>query len=37
VVGAPGLLPPEAHDRLAKVEAMFDVGPQARPEEVTHV
>jgi hypothetical protein len=37
VVGAPGVLPPEAHERLSRVEAMFDVGPEARSEEVTHV
>jgi hypothetical protein len=30
-------LPPEAHERLSRVEAMFDVGPQARREEASHV
>ena len=34
-VGAPGSLSPEAHDRLARVEALFDVWPTA--EEIAHV
>ncbi len=35
VVGAPGLLTPKAQDRLARVEALFDVWPAAR--EAAHV
>ena len=35
VVGAPGLLTPEARDRLARIEALFDVWPAA--QEAAHV
>jgi hypothetical protein len=37
VVGAPGDLSTEAHDRLARVEALFDVWPQPQTQEITHV
>jgi hypothetical protein len=35
VVGAPGLLSAEAHERLSRVEALFDVWPSA--QEAAHV
>jgi hypothetical protein len=35
-VGAPGRLTHEAHERLARVEAMFDAGPEARTEEIAN-
>jgi hypothetical protein len=37
VVGAPGELSAEAHERLSRVEALFDVWPQTQAQEITHV